>query len=250
VLLACVNTLFEQNKYENATSKQTIKVENAHLAMITACTVDTWNRVWTPTFTAIGFQNRLFLCPGKGCRQFAFPDKIPESENEHLKEMFKEIADWIGEGREIGITDEARQLYETWYFGREKSVHSKRLDVYALRFMVLFAINEMKDIIDPDIITRVIKLMDWQLAVRKVLDPMDCDNKVALMEAKIRRYLSPPGTIKTEREVKRACHLKQAGYWIYNYAKNNLIGAGEIIIAGKKAAKHKRFRLNPKELLD
>jgi hypothetical protein len=92
--------------------------------------------------------------------------------------------------------------------------------------------------------------MDWQLAVRKDLDPMDCDNKVALMEAKIRRSLSPPGTIKTEREIKRACHLKQAGYLIYNYAKNNLIGAGEIIIAGKKGAKQKRFRLNPDELLD
>jgi hypothetical protein len=92
--------------------------------------------------------------------------------------------------------------------------------------------------------------MDWQLAVRKVLDPLDCDNQVSLMEAKIRRYLSPPGTIKTERDIKRACHLRQAGYWIYNCAVKNLRDADEIIDASMKGAKHKRFKLNPNELLD
>lgn len=250
VLLPCVNTLFEQTKYENATSKDRLMVEDAHLAMVAACTIDTWNRIWSPTFTAIGFQNRLFLCPGKGHRQFAFPEKIPDNIKEHLKTTFNEIVDWIGEGREIGITDEAKRLYEEWYFNLERSVHSKRLDVYALRFMMLFCINERKDIIDEDIVAKIIKLMNWQLSVRKVLDPLDCDNKISLMEARIRRCLTPAGTIKTEREIKRACHLKQAGYWIYNAAKTNLLSAKEIIPVGKKSAKHKRFRLNPKELLD
>jgi hypothetical protein len=250
VLLPCVNTLFEKNRYENATSSHSLKVENAHLSILAACTVDTWNRIWTPTFTAIGFQNRLFLCPGKGSRQFAFPAKIPESQKEHLRELFSEIVAWVGEDREIGMADDAQKIYEEWYLKSERSVHSKRLDVYALRFMMLFCINEKRDIIDIDIANRVIKLMDWQLAVRRVLDPLDCDNNVSLMEAKIRRYLSPPGTVKTERDIKRACHVRQAGLWIYNCAMSNLREANEIKDASKKGTTHKRFKLNPNELLD
>jgi hypothetical protein len=250
VLLPCVNTLFEQNRYENATSKQPMKLESGHLSMLAACTINTWERIWTPTFTAIGFQNRLFLCPGKGRRQFAFPAPIPDIKKEKLKSSLKDIVDWIGDGREIGITGEAKKIYEDWYFNIERSVHSKRLDVYALRFIMLFCINEKKETIDTYIAQRVVKLMNWQLAVRKVLDPLDCDNKISLMEARIRKCLSPKGTVKTEREIKRACHLKQAGYWIYNCAKGNLLDAREVISVGKKSAKHKRFMLNPEELLD
>lgn len=55
VLLPCVNTFFDQHRHENATSQKPIKIANAHLSMLAACTVDTWKRIWTPTFTAIGF---------------------------------------------------------------------------------------------------------------------------------------------------------------------------------------------------
>ncbi|MHB8091852.1 MAG: hypothetical protein ACYDH8_09705 [Syntrophales bacterium] len=250
VLLPCVNTLFEQNRYENATSKHPLKLGSGFLSMVAACTVNTWERIWTPTFTAIGFQNRLFLCPGKGRRQFAFPEKIPDQKKEHLRRLFSEIADWVGEGREIGITDEAKKIYETWYLHIERSVHSKRLDVYALRFMLLFCVNEKREIIDTDIVERVIKLMEWQLAVRKVLDPLDCDNKIALMEARIRKCLSPIGTIKTERNMKRACHVTQAGYWQYNSALSNLTDAAEIIALSKKGTKNRKFQLNADNILD
>ena len=167
-----------------------------------------------------------------------------------MRRLFSEIADWVGEGREIGITDEAKKIYEDWYLHIERSVHSKRLDVYALRFMLLFCVNEKRGIIDTDIVERVIKLMDWQLAVLKVLDPLDCDNKIALMEARIRKCLSPLGTIKTEREIKRSCHVKQAGYWIYNSALSGLCDASEIIAMSKKGTKNRKFQLNADNMMD
>jgi hypothetical protein len=37
---------------------------------------------------------------------------------------------------------------------------------------------------------KLIKLCDWQLAVRKLHDLIDADNKIAKMEEKIRRVLS------------------------------------------------------------
>jgi hypothetical protein len=116
--------------------------------------------------------------------------------------------------------------------------------------MVLFCINEKKEVIDTDIVTRVIKLMDWQLEVRKAFDPLDCDNKSALMEAKIRRCLEPVGTIRTDRDIKRSYHVDQAGLWIYKCAIKNLLDEQEIIEVSRLGGKHKRYRLNPDELLD
>ena len=44
VLLPCVNTLFEDNKYSNVTQKSHITIENAHLSLLAASTVDTYER--------------------------------------------------------------------------------------------------------------------------------------------------------------------------------------------------------------
>ncbi len=52
-------------------------------------------------------------------------------------------------------------LYDTWYMDLERSIHSKRLDTHAIRFMSIFAVNEGKKGIDENVIQKVIHLMDW-----------------------------------------------------------------------------------------
>ena len=42
---------------------------------------------------------------------------------------------------ELEITPEALALYESWYMNLEQSIHTKRLDTYAMRFMILLAVN-------------------------------------------------------------------------------------------------------------
>jgi len=70
VLLPCVNTLFESNRYESKTKKSEINIQDAYLSILAASTIQTYERCWDPAFTDIGFNNRLFLCPGKGKRRF------------------------------------------------------------------------------------------------------------------------------------------------------------------------------------
>ena len=77
VLLPAVNSLFEMNLYETYTKTSNIKIEDAHLSILAASTVQTWERIWTPAFTDIGFYNRLWLVPGMGERKFSLPEKIP-----------------------------------------------------------------------------------------------------------------------------------------------------------------------------
>ena len=95
--------------------------------------------------------------------------------------------------------------------------------------MSLLAVNDLKDEIDEKTLSRVIKLCDWQLAVRKLHDPIDADNKIAKMEEKIRRQLvNGP---KKERELKQGVNANRAGLWAFDTAKKNLERAGEIALS-------------------
>ena len=128
---------------------------------------------------------------------------------------------------ELDITPEAAALYHSWYLALERSIHEKRLDTYALRFMILIAINERRDRIDVNIISKVLKLMDWQLEVRRMHDPIDADGKTAAMEEKIRRLLQAKGPL-SERDLKRHTHVERTGLWVYAMAMKNLQISREI----------------------
>lgn len=227
VLLSCVTTLFESSWYENVTVKKTLRIDGAALSMLAACTLETYETIFDQSFIAIGFPNRLFLCPGKSKRQFAFPERIPASDKDMLKNDLGDVLRYADSHPEISISDEARKIYQDWYISIPGSIHSKRIDTYSLRLMQLLAINEQKSIIDEDILDKVMKLSDWQLAVRKRFDPVDADSQMARMEEKIRRVLD--GGSKSKRELRRAVHADRAGIWIFETALTNLLKSEEII---------------------
>lgn len=227
VLLPCVNTLFESNRYESRTKNYDIYLEDVYLCMLAASTVQTYERTWDSSFTDIGFNNRLFLVPGSGKKKFSLPKKIAEAEKSWLKGRLGNALKVAENGLELDITQEAIQLYHDWYIGLERSIHSKRLDTYATRFMILLAISEGKGEIDIGIIDKVIRLMNWQLEVRKLHDPIDADGQTAKMEEKIRRTLRSKGPL-TERELKRYAHVERSGLWVFKMATNNLHDAKEI----------------------
>jgi hypothetical protein len=227
VLLPCVNTLFESNRYESRTKKTAIVLEDAYLSILAASTIQSYESIWDARFIDIGFVNRLFIVPGTAERRHSFPARIPEEQKEHLKQRIRAILSHVGGHMELDITQEARETYHSWYMACERSVHAKRLDTYAMRFMILLSVNERKTEIDLEIVQKVIALMDWQLIVRKVFDPIDADSAVAKMEEKIRRVLiSGP---KTDRELKQRTNANRAGLWIYNVATKNLKESDEIM---------------------
>lgn len=226
VLLPCVNTLFESNHYHNTTKKISVKLENVFLTILAASTVATYDRIWDSSFTDIGFNNRLFLVPDKGVRRFAIPEKIPDVAKNNIKRKIRSILASIGDGLELDLTLGARRSYENWYLSLEKSIHANRLDSYALRFMPLIAVNEEKRIIDEEVVLKTVALMNWQLEVRRLHDPVDAENRIAKMEEKIRRYLKN-GRWK-ERDLKRYLHVNSEGLYVFKMATTNLTEAGEI----------------------
>jgi hypothetical protein len=227
VLLPCVTTLFESNRYESRTKHSNIQLNNAHLSLLAASTLQTFENVWTSQFTDIGFGNRLWIVTGSGERRFSIPQKIPERDLSHLKDHLNEILKLFRERVEMPVEPDALELFHKWYLGLEPSIHAKRIDTYALRFMPLLAANDKKSRIDAETVHKATQLCDWQLQTRKLHDPIDSDNAIAKMEEKIRRNLGTKGPLK-EWQLKQVTQANRAGLSVFNYAMKNLRQANEI----------------------
>ena len=230
-----MTTLFESDHYESRTKGSNIKLQNVHLSILAASTTQTYENVWSSQFTDIGFNNRLFLVTGSGERRFSIPPKIPPNELDPVRTKLLEILGRIPH-HPLQVEAIAYEKYDQWYKGFDRSIHSKRLDTYALRLMLLLAVNEGKDSIDEQVVTQAIELCNWQLNIRIEYDPIDADNAIAKIEEKIRRKLKSKGGIK-DHELKRAINAYRDGLWAYDNAKKNLEAAGEIAF-DKKSKKY------------
>ena len=202
-------------------------MNDTHLSILAASTIATYERTWSPAFTDIGFNNRLWLVTGKGGRQFPCPRTIPEESKRLARSKLSAVLDHAAKHPVMPIADAARDIYDDWYMNRPASIHGKRLDTYALRFMSLLAVNDLKSEVDVETMRKVIALCDLQHHVRQLHDPVDADNVVASLEEKIRRTLRAKGKA-SNRELKRILHPERTGLWAYKVAFKNLTDEKEI----------------------
>jgi len=226
VLLPCVNTLFESNRYHSHTKKVSLEIEDAHLSLLAASTLQTYERIFNESFIDIGFPNRIFLVVGTAERKYSIPKKISDSDLEMMESNLVKILKHVGNGLELDIDPDARVFYHNWYMNLERSIHARRLDTYSLRLMMLLAVNNLKTSIDLEVAQQATALCDWELEVRKLHDPIDADTSIAKMEEKIRRQLKR-GPLK-DRELKQKTGAYRAGLWFYDTALNNLRRAAEV----------------------
>jgi len=235
VLLQSVTTLFESNYLQQVTKKSSIKIKNANLSILAASTINTYSNMFTSAFTDIGFNNRLFIVPGEGMKKHPIPKTIPEDEKKLIaKDLAKLLATIDFLNYKVKLTAEAEKIYFKWYMNLENSIHAKRIDSYALRFILLLAVNDfdekMEDeiIADQEIIEKVIAICNWQLAVRQLYDPIDCDNVTAALEESIRRNLSKLGPL-TEGRLKSKINAWRYGNFLFERAKSSLLKSKEIV---------------------
>lgn len=250
VLLPCINTLFEGNTYHNHTKKNAIMLNNAKLSLVAACTLDTYQTMFNSQFQDIGFPNRLFVVIGSGQRKFATPKVMPDNDKEPLKCELREILAFVEqlsakEPYAIPIDPEAEAIFNDWYFSLEPSVHTKRLDTYGHRLMLLLAVNEMKNRITPDIAEKTVALLNYQLRARLFADPIDADNTIARVEEKMRRILATGSRSKSDLE--KYGHKKRVGNWIWKMALRNLTDDGEVEVI-RPTPKRIIYRLRKEEM--
>jgi hypothetical protein len=231
VLGTCVNTLFEDEEFDSLTKHHRIELVDANLCILAASTLSTYQTMFTADFLDIGLVNRFFIVIGGAERKFSIPEPLPGDIKVKLRHELGQVlafAESLSKGKvyAMPLTPGAKAVFDGWYHNLERSVFTKRLDTYGHRLMPLLAINEIKSEIDEGIAKKVVALLDYQLAARKLADPLDADNAVAKMEQSIRRQLSV--SRMKGRDLKKAVHYERAGLWVFDQAIKNLINAKEV----------------------
>ncbi len=240
-LLPFLTSMFEGEDYDNTTVKRPVSVRGCHVGLIGACTLDTFADMWSSEFTSIGFPNRLFLVKGSPQHRISLPEYPPEPEITQLRDrMFKLVAairarSLDGKGQ-ISLTSEAKARWDDYYMSSMGSgIHSKRLDTYAFKWMMLLALSQEEFEISRSSVDCAIDLADYQLQVRKLYDPIDVENKHAHMEEKIRRYLrANSGRFVSRRELASRTNANRVGIYLFDAAIDNLVKSQEVQSNGRK----------------
>jgi hypothetical protein len=235
VALPMLTTLFERTMFDNTTKTKKIRVRNGYLSLVAACTTETYQRMWHPSFRDIGFINRLFLVHADAKRRFFSPKPVPESERRRLQDELLELVGAITatvEARkrpiELAFDAEAESILQDWYLSLPDSVHTRRLETYGLRLCILLELAQGETRrVTKETALAVRDLLNYELAVRRLYDPIDADNAIARLEESIRRVLSTYGPL-TERDLKRRVAYQRAGVWVFNQALDNLLRSKEV----------------------
>lgn len=232
-LLGTVTSLFEKNQYQTATKDKQLVIENANLSILSACTMDTWERCWSADFTAIGLENRLFIVPGKMDKLVAIPPDLDISKWKKLRQKTLSAIQTARKMKEYDFSLQAKTRYENWYLNEldHHSLHSVRLETYAMRLMLLLCACREEFQINESVVEDSIKLVNWQHEIRQLYDPLDADNEMAKAEERIRRVLSTGS--KTPRELQQKTNASRTGLWIWKNALENLQKNEEVILNPK-----------------
>jgi hypothetical protein len=233
VLLPTVTSLYEGTRLSNPTKnpKQSIEVDDGHLSLLGCCTLETYSRMWTSDAIAIGLPNRLFIVSADRRRKVAWPENADQTQVDAITARIeRQLAQLPPRGSTpllLNISDEAKARWTEWYESAPPSEHAKRLDTIGFRLMPLLAITNDKTIIDSEVMDTLLAILDYEVKIRQLTDPIDADNAIAAMEEKIRRVLSAKGPRKP-RELRRDTHANRAGLWIFDTAITNLKSAARI----------------------
>jgi hypothetical protein len=237
VLLQCVNTLFENNEFENATKNKHVLIDDAHLSILAATTLQTYERIYDSEFIDIGFPNRVFIVPDMAQRRFPIPKQISPEDQQELKEHLMKITVLVGQQLELNVSEDANKYYSEWYYSLPESIYADRMETYSLRLAMLLAVNNLKSEIDLEAMEHATDLCDWQIRVRKEHDPIAAEDRTSEMEERIRRVLRKGP--KSESGIKQAINPwkeknKPISLWVFSNAFKNLQNANEIKHDGAK----------------
>lgn len=226
VLLPMVASLFEQTNWDNATkARNSICLRNAHLSLVGCCTTETYAEMWTSEAIAIGLPNRLFVVAADRKRKVAWPNPRDESVITALEARIIKQLERLPLA--LDIEPDAKAAWEEWYEGLPSSEHARRLDAIGFRLLAVIALTTDKDCIDLETVETVTKILDYELRVRALTDPVDADDSIARLEEKIRRQLTERGPL-SERDLRRYTNARREGLWVFRKAMENLRAAGEI----------------------
>jgi hypothetical protein len=238
ILLSIVNTLFDETRAENHTKGHDIELENVHLSLLSACTLDTFANLFDANFVAIGFPNRLLLVLDESKSSIPVPRDVPSSVEQALAQDLGAILYNLrpytpANPLIVRLTPEALSIWSEFYKAIPRSVTGTRIDSIGLRLAMLMALSAHKSEIDTEVIQAAIAVAQWQLAVRDEVMPVEASNAIAALEQRICKVLKSRGPLR-ERDLRRYVHAERVGLWAFSTALSNLQQAGMVRYEARK----------------
>ncbi len=232
ILLSIVNTLFDETRVEHHTKGHDIELENVHLSLLSACTLDTFSNLFDANFVAIGFPNRLLLVLDESKTSIPVPRDVPPSVESALAQELGAILYGLrvytpDNPLIVRLTPEALAIWSEFYRTIPRTVTGTRIDSIALRLAMLMALSAHKMEIDTDVIQAAIEIAKWQLAVREEVMPLEAHNAIAALEQRICKVLKSRGPLR-ERDLWRYVNAERVGLWAFSTALANLQQAKEV----------------------
>jgi hypothetical protein len=232
ILLSIVNTLFDETRAENHTKGHDIELQDVHLSLLSACTLDTFANLFDANFVAIGFPNRLLLVLDESKTSIPVPRDVPPEIEQALARdlgaILYELRPYTPSNPLImRLTPEALGIWADFYQTIPRTVTATRIDAIGLRLAMLLALSARKIEIDTEVIQAAIAIAQWQLAVRDEVMPVEASNAIAALEQRICKKLKSHGPLR-ERDLRRYVHAERVGLWAFSTALSNLQQAGMV----------------------
>jgi|GEM_PF-5785530 len=229
ILLSIVNTLFDETRAENHTKGHDIELQDVHLSLLSACTLDTFANLFDANFVAIGFPNRLLLVLDESKASIPVPRDVPPEIEQALAQDLGAILYRLrpytpANPLVMRLTPEALAIWSEFYATIPRTVTGTRIDSIGLRLAMLMALSAHKSEIDTEVIQAAIEIAKWQLAVREEVMPIDAYNAIATMEQKIVRVLRTRGPLG-EKKLRDLTNAYRAGLWVFDTALKNVLAA-------------------------
>lgn len=234
ILLPALCALFEGNEFDNVTKHYKLRCRDAHVSLVAACTVETYESMWTQQFVKMGFINRLFIVAGNSDKKIAVPEPVDESVLGSLRKDLRGLVRCVQEKAKarggklrIAFEREAQDLWSSWYESRPDGLLAVRLDTYGFRLMTLLALSKLEFTIARQTVEEVIAILEYEYKARQLYDPVDAETLAARMEQSIFRQLQRRGPLK-ERDLRRFTNARGIGTWFFKRALENLIRVGDV----------------------
>lgn len=225
-----ITSLFDGTVAGNCTKDGLTNISWARLAIIGCITTQSWDQVWADGHERDGgLLNRLFLVSSLPRPKVFNPPIVPE---ELLKPIKARLYKQIQTVKEpLPITPEGQEVFELYYNHLDQAEEeATRLETICKKLALILAVTNDKAFIDAEVASMAVSLVQYQLKVRKLLNPSEAKNALANAENKLRSYLKrfPEKSFSKRRLIDRTRLKKTIGLHIVTRALSNLVTAGEV----------------------
>jgi hypothetical protein len=217
--------LYESGQTGNKirTNKISIRLNNAHLAILGGATPSGYFNMWTSTGGAKdGLHTRFVTVAADLPRMPARPRK---SDLDKVNELTQELQEQAAEpGTAYEINEDAYQLFEQWWTAKPiDNQHVTRLDGIVKRVLIVLARTNDVESIDIDLMKSAISLADYIQFCREKHNPQDSVNYTQAFEQLIIEAYRKHGAM-SERDLVKSVRPDRhhGGYVAFNQALSAL----------------------------